>query len=120
MIIFIFLLLFFFNRNLLSLLQSNETSIPGLSSSKEYRNIIQQLRTISNEGNDNTDHKEFLRVYAKNDTIVVTKRQTRSKSKIGLIFKLLVLLVLAFTIYSNWLWLTVAADYLLEGKRIYF
>lgn len=53
----------FFYRTLLSLLQSNET---GLSSSKEFRSIIQQLRTISNEENDNKDHNEFLRVYAKN------------------------------------------------------
>ncbi len=56
----------FLIRTLLSLLQSNETSIPGLSSSKEVRSIIQQLRTISNEENDNKDHNEFLRVYAKN------------------------------------------------------
>jgi len=31
-----------------------------------------------------------------------------------LILKLLVLFIIAFTIYSNWLYLTVAADYLLE------
>ncbi|CAF2905322.1 unnamed protein product [Rotaria sp. Silwood2] len=45
---------------------------------------------------------------------VNNKRQTHSKFKIGSIFKLLVLLIISFTIYQNWLWLTVAADYLLE------
>jgi hypothetical protein len=41
-------------------------SIPGLSSPKEFGSLIEQLRTISNEQNNNTDHNEFLRVYAKN------------------------------------------------------
>lgn len=35
-------------------------------SNKDLRNIIQQLRTISNEKTENTDHNEFLRFYAKN------------------------------------------------------
>ena len=55
-----------FHRNLLSLLHTNETSISGLSSSKELGTIVQQLRTISNEEDDNNEHDEFLRVYAKN------------------------------------------------------
>lgn len=55
----------------MSLLHTNETTIPGLSSSKELRTIVQQLRTISNEivnneENDNVEHNEFLRTYAKN------------------------------------------------------
>jgi len=100
--------------NLLSLLHTNKTTIPGVSSSKELSTIVQQLRTISNEEDDNTDHSEFLRVYAKNDTVIVNKRQTSSKSRTGSIFKLLILLIVLFTIYSHWLWLTVAADYLLE------
>ncbi|UJR27775.1 hypothetical protein I4U23_009047 [Adineta vaga] len=100
--------------NLLSLLHTNESSIPVLSSSKEFRTIVQQLRTISNEENDSTNHKEFLQAYAKNDTVVVKKRQTRSKSRIGSILKFLIFLFFAYTIYSNWLWLTVATDYLLE------
>ncbi|CAF1295956.1 unnamed protein product [Adineta steineri] len=100
--------------HLLSLLHTNEISTPGLSSSKEFRTIVQQLRTISNEEDDKTDHKEFLRVYSKNDTVVVNKHQTRSKSRIGSLIKLLIVFSIAYTIYSNWLWLTVAADYLLE------
>jgi hypothetical protein len=56
----------YFHRNLLSLLHTNEISISGLSSPKELRTIVQQLRTISNEGDDNVDHNEFLSVYAKN------------------------------------------------------
>ncbi|CAF4354407.1 unnamed protein product, partial [Adineta steineri] len=68
----------------------------------------------SNEEDDKTDHKEFLRVYSKNDTVVVNKHQTRSKSRIGSLIKLLIVVSIAYTIYSNWLWLTVAADYLLE------
>jgi len=100
--------------DLLSLLQSNETSVPGLSSSKELRTIVQQLRTVSNDEENNPDHQEFLDVYAKNDTVIVNQRPTRSKSRVGSVFKLLVFALLAFTIYSNWLWLTVAADYLLE------
>ncbi|CAF1021461.1 unnamed protein product, partial [Adineta ricciae] len=100
--------------NLLSLLHTNEASIPVLSSSKDLRTIVQQLRTISNGENNDTNHNEFLRVYAKNDSVFVSKRKMRSKSRSGLIFKLLVFLSLAYVIYSNWLWLTVAADYLLE------
>ncbi|CAF4532713.1 unnamed protein product [Rotaria sp. Silwood2] len=57
--------------DLLSLLQTNETTIPGLSTSKEFRSIVQQFRTISNEiinneENDNIEHNEFLRAYTKN------------------------------------------------------
>jgi len=102
------------SSDLLSLLQNNETSVPALSSSKELRNIRQQLQTVSNDEETNTNHQEFLRAHSKNDTITMNKRQTRSKSRVGLFFKLLVFSLLAFTIYSNWLWLTVAADYLLE------
>ncbi len=58
--------IFSFNRNLLALLQTNPTPIEGLSSSKELRNILHQLRAISNGENNNTDHNEFLRVYEKN------------------------------------------------------
>jgi hypothetical protein len=100
------------SSNLLKLLQINETTMP--ISSKELQNILQKLRTVSNEETNNTDHQEFLRVYTKNDAVVVNKRQIRSKSRVGLIFKIVLLAALAFTIYSNWLWLTVAADYLLE------
>ncbi|CAF0734833.1 unnamed protein product [Rotaria sordida] len=106
--------------NLLSLLNTNETTIAGLSTSKEFRTIVQQLRTISNEiinneENDNVEHNEFLRAYTKNNTVVVNnKRQTHSKFKIASILKLFVLLIISFFIYQNWLWLTVAADYLLE------
>lgn len=100
--------------NLLSLLHTNPTSVSGLSSAKELQTVVQQLRTISNEEDDNPDHNEFLRVYAKNDKVVVNKRQTTSKSRTGSIFKYLILFVVLFTIYQNWLWLTVAADYLLE------
>ncbi|CAF5205038.1 unnamed protein product, partial [Rotaria magnacalcarata] len=105
--------------DLLSLLHTNETTISGLSSSQELRTIVQQLRTISteivnNEENDNVEHKKFLRAYSKNDAAVVNKRKTNSQFKISSVLKLLVLLYISFTIYQNWLWLTVAADYLLE------
>ncbi|CAF3434189.1 unnamed protein product [Rotaria sp. Silwood1] len=108
------------SSDLLSLLQTNETTISGLSTSKEFRNIVQQLRTISNEivnngENDNVEHNEFLRAYTKNNTVVVNnKRQKHSTCRIGFIVKLVVLLIISFIIYQNWLWLTVAADYLLE------
>ncbi|CAF3328330.1 unnamed protein product [Rotaria socialis] len=105
--------------DLLSLLHTNETTISGLSSSKELRTIVQQLRTISteivdNEENDNVEHREFLSAYSKNDAVVVNKCKANSQFKISSVLKLLVLLYVSFTIYQNWLWLTVAADYLLE------
>ncbi|CAF3980141.1 unnamed protein product, partial [Rotaria sp. Silwood1] len=49
-----------------------------------------------------------------NTVVVNNKRQKHSTCRIGFIVKLVVLLIISFIIYQNWLWLTVAADYLLE------
>jgi len=54
-------------------------------------------------------------MFAFQDKIIVNPRKKRSKSRIGSIFKLIVLFSLGFLIYSNWLWLTVATEYFLEG-----
>ena len=127
------------DRPLLSLLQTNESSVSGVPSTKELRTIVQQLRALSNgivesKKGDGKGHNEFLRVYATNviirsisnrlgvhclfvqDDVVVSKRRTSSGWSIGSVFKLLVLLIVSFAIYSNWLWLTVAVEYLLEGN----
>lgn len=51
------------------------------------------------------------------DTVVLNKTHQSSKSRVGFVFKLLLLLGIAFTIYQNWLWLSVGTEYVFEGRR---
>jgi hypothetical protein len=108
---------------LLPLLHNNEKPIAGVSSPKEYRAVVQQLRAISKEivdrNGDNKQpdvdgHQTFLRIYSKDDTIVVNRRKSRSTSKSGSLFKLIVLLAFSMSIYYYWTWLSVAVAYLFE------
>ena len=48
--------------------------------------------------------------------MIIDKYQANSKFKISSTLKLSIFIGISLTIYYNWLWLTVAVDYLLEGK----
>lgn len=105
------------SMHLLSLLNNTETPVPAFSSSKELRQIAQQLQTNSDDLNDQSDHQEFLRTLKKQETNVGKKRRRQSKSKLGAVFQLFLILAVSLIIYQNWLWLTVAADYLTEDYQ---
>ena len=57
------------------LIQTNESANKDLFSSKDVRNLIQQLRTLSTNDNTNPEHKKFVRAYEKTVRIKYENRQ---------------------------------------------
>ena len=54
------------SNHLLALLSNTDTPVPGLSSSKELRQIAEKLQTNSDDLTEQTEHQEFLRTLKKN------------------------------------------------------
>lgn len=105
------------STHLLTLLNNTEINVAAFSTTKELRQIAQQLQTNSDVQNDQIEHQEFLRTFKKNETNVGKKRRRQSKSKLWAVFQLICILAVTLIVYQNWLWLTVAADYLFEDYQ---